>query len=67
MHLILEPMLWPLTRWAQHSQRQACRNAMVASTALGAGRRERDEVQEYCEAMIARRRPGSETAPALAR
>ena len=57
MNQIIEPMLRPLTRWAEQSQRQACRNAMVASTALTAGRRERDEVQEFVEAALARRSP----------
>ena len=44
-HLIsyaLLPVAGPITHWAQHSQRQACRNAMVATTALAAGRRERE-------------------------
>ena len=34
MNHLIEPMLRPLSRFAEHSQRQACRNAMVASTAL---------------------------------
>ena len=55
MNYVIEPMLRPLTRWAEESQRQACRNAMVASTALTAGRRERDEVQEFIETTLARR------------
>lgn len=57
MNHLVEPMLRPLTWWAQQSQRQACRNAMVASTVLTAGRRERDEVREFIEATLARRRP----------
>jgi hypothetical protein len=56
IHLI-DPMFRPLARWAEQSQRQACRNAMVASTALTQGRRERDEVREFVEAVLARRRP----------
>ena len=48
VHLVTQ-MLWPvsrpLTQWAETSQRHACRNAMVASTAITATRRERDEVQ----------------------
>jgi hypothetical protein len=57
MNQIIDPMLRPLARWAEHSQRGACRNAMVASTALTACRRERDEVQEFVEDLIARREP----------
>lgn len=63
MNHIMEPMLRPLARWAEQSQRQACRNAMVASTALTAGRRERDEVQEFVEAILARRKPRAGAAP----
>ena len=57
MNHIIEPMLRPLSLWAEHSQRRACRNAMVASTALTAGRRERDEVQEFVVAALAHREP----------
>jgi hypothetical protein len=63
MNQLIEPMLRPLTRWAEQSQQQACRNAMVASTALTAGRQERDEVQEYVEAALARRKPRVGAAP----
>jgi hypothetical protein len=56
IHLI-DPMIRPLARWAEQSQRQACRNAMVASTALAQGRRERDEVCDFVEATLGRRRP----------
>jgi hypothetical protein len=63
MHLI-DPMIRPLARWAEQSQRQACRNAMVASTALTQGRRERDEVREFVEATLVRRRaPVTEAQP----
>jgi hypothetical protein len=55
MTLLITPMLLPLTRWAEHSQRGACRNAMIAATALTARRRERDEVQEYVDGVLARR------------
>ena len=59
MNLLTTQILWPLarplTRWAEHSQSTACRNAMVASTALAARRRERDEVQEFVEALLAQR------------
>ncbi len=63
MNQIIEPMLRPLTRWAEQSQQRACRNAMVASTALTAGRRERDEVQEFVETTLARRKPRVGAAP----
>ena len=55
MNQLVGPLLLPLTRWAETSQRQACRNAMVASTALAAGRRERDETQEFIDSALARR------------
>jgi hypothetical protein len=55
MNQLVGPMLLPLTRWAETSQRRACRNAMVASTALAAGRRERDETQEFVDSTLARR------------
>ena len=57
MNHLIQPMFRPLTRWAEHSQRQACRNAMVASTALAAGRRERDETREVVDSLIALRSP----------
>jgi hypothetical protein len=55
MHQLVGPLFRPLTRWAENSQRAACRNAMVASTALAAGRRERDETQEFVHSTLARR------------
>jgi hypothetical protein len=55
MNLLTRHALGPLRRWAEHSQRTACRNAMVASTALAARRREREEVQELVEALLAQR------------
>jgi hypothetical protein len=65
-HLI-EPMLRPLSRCvrglAEHSQRQACRNAMVASTALAARRQEREDVQLFVEDLLARRGPVAEVVP----
>ena len=65
-HLI-EPMLRPLSRCvqglAEHSQRQACRNAMVASTALTARRQEREDVQLFVEDLLARRTPVAEVVP----
>jgi hypothetical protein len=55
MSNLIEPVLRPLSRFAEHSQRQACRNAMVASTALSAGRLEREEVQQFVTTMLAHR------------
>lgn len=55
MNHLIDPMLLPLTRWAEHSQRNACRNAMVASNALSAGRQERAETQHFVEHLIAHR------------
>ena len=43
--------------WAERSQQQACRNAMVATTALTAARRERDEVEELVAQLLTRRSP----------
>lgn len=63
MMLNLVPVWHPLTRWAESSQRTACRNAMVASTVLTASRRERDETQEFVETMIARRSRRAGAAP----
>ncbi len=44
-------------RWAVDSQRSACRNAMVAGTALAVRRAEREEVEE----VLAGRVPGPAT------
>ena len=56
---LVTQMMWPvrrpLSQWAENRQLHACRNAMVASTAISTTRRERDEVQEYVETLIARR------------
>jgi hypothetical protein len=74
-HLVTQ-VLWPVSRplshWAENSQRHARRNAMVASTAIAATRRERAEVQEFVDILIARRSrplnhragPASPTLPA---
>jgi hypothetical protein len=74
-HLVTQ-VLWPVSRplshWAEGRQRHACRNAMVASTAITATRRERDEVQQFVDDLIARRArtqvhragPASPTLPA---
>ena len=60
-HLIptLVPVLGSLARWAERSQRRACHNALVASTSLAAGRRERDEVSAYVETALAGRAQGA--------
>ena len=63
MNQLVGPLFLPLTRWAENSQRQACRNAMVASTALAAGRRERDEAQEFVDSVLARRARRAGAAP----
>jgi hypothetical protein len=68
MNHLIEPMLRPLSRFAEHIQRQACRNAMVASTALATSRQEREEAQQFIETILARRASGdvSPVAPAAA-
>ena len=55
MNHLIGPVIRPLTRLAERSQRDACRNAMVASTALTALRQERDDVEEYLAQARARR------------
>lgn len=40
-------------QWAVDSQRAACRNAMVAGTALAARRAEREDVEEFLAAREA--------------
>ena len=57
---IVRPLLW----WAQESQRRACRNAMVASTALAERRHERRDVEEYLEPDPRRTLPHSPPARA---
>jgi hypothetical protein len=69
VHLVshlMWPVARPLTQWAEGSQRKACRNAMVASTAIAATRQESAETQEYVATLIARRarRAGPATLPA---
>jgi hypothetical protein len=67
MNNLIEPVLRPLSRFAEHSQRQACRNAMVASTALSAGRLEREEVQQFVTTVLAHRgQVGTATPPPAA-
>lgn len=63
MNQLIEPVLRPLKRWAEHSQQRACRNAMIASTTISAGRRERDEVQQYVDDVLAHRVPRAAAAP----
>ena len=68
MNLLTTQILRPLTRWAEHSQSIACRNAMVASTVLADRRRERDEVQQFVETLLAlRSAPGEEATRGVAR
>lgn len=63
-----------LRRWAVDSQRGACRNAMIAGTALAARRAEREEVEEYLAgrgaprnaAPVPRPRPAADDAVAEA-
>jgi len=55
MNLVGRTVLAPLVRWAEESQRTACRNAMVASTALASRRQEAQETQEFVRTTLARR------------
>ena len=65
---VTAPIAGPLAQWAERSQQHACRNAMVASTAISAGRRERVEAQEYVDTLLTHRArragPASPTLPA---
>lgn len=63
MNTFVRKLAWPLARLAEESQRQACRNAMVASTALAASRRERDEVAELVQQLLSHREPRAGAAP----
>lgn len=49
-------------QWAVDSQRAACRNAMVAGTALAARRAEREDVEEFLAAREGRTAAAPETA-----
>jgi len=49
-------------RWPMESQQQARRNALVAGTALTAVRKERDEVEQFLEALARRRLPVEQRA-----
>lgn len=62
---LLQPVLGPLRRWAEQSQRRACHNAGTACTLLARRRREREEAQAYVDSVLsldahhrARRVPG---------
>ena len=44
-----------LTDWPARSQQAACRNALVASTALAERRRQRCEVEEFLADYLAKR------------
>ncbi len=63
MNQLVGPLFRPISRWAETSQRIACRNAMVASTALADGRRERDETQEFVDSLLASRAHRAGAAP----
>jgi len=63
MNHVIDPVFRPLTRWAELSQRGACRNAMVASTELHELRRERAEAQEFVDELIAHRSPPAGAVP----
>jgi hypothetical protein len=60
---LTRPVTRPVTTWAEDSQRRACRNAMVASTSLAEGRRERVEVQEFVDRTLSLREPRAGAAP----
>jgi hypothetical protein len=47
---------WVLA-WPVESQQQARRNALVAGTALAQVRKERDEVEEFLDALARRQEP----------
>ncbi|MEO5653492.1 MAG: hypothetical protein ABIN79_09620 [Marmoricola sp.] len=55
MNHLVAPIVRPLLRWARESQRNACRNAMVASTALAERRHERRDVEEYLSLTLGER------------
>lgn len=62
MKYLTPPVFWPVWILAQHSQRRACRNAMVATTALTALRHEREETEELVDELLSRRATGPDTA-----
>jgi hypothetical protein len=60
MKYLTPPVFWPVWIIAQRSQRRACRNAMVASTALTALRHEREDTEEFVGEALSRRDPVAE-------
>jgi hypothetical protein len=52
--MTLTRLLTSAATWHVTSQHRACRNALVASTALAQQRRERDDVEEFLAAHAAR-------------
>jgi hypothetical protein len=60
--LVRRALAWPVA-----SQQGARRNALVASTALTRVRMERDEVEEFLEALARRRLPTEPAAPRAVR
>ena len=59
MKYLTPPVFWPVLIIAQHSQRRACRNAMVATTALSALRHEREETEELVDELLSGRPAGA--------
>jgi len=62
MKYLTPPVFWPVWIIAQRSQRRACRNAMVATTALSALRHEREETEEFVDELLSRRPTGAGAA-----
>ncbi len=60
MNHLIAPVVRPLTWWAQECQRNSCRNAMVASTALAERRQERNDVQDYLDQALGRVAQGAD-------
>ena len=53
-HMTLTRLLTTAATWHVNSQHRACRNALVASTALTQQRRERDDVEDFLASHAAR-------------
>lgn len=53
-HMTLTRLFTSAATWHVTAQHRACRNALVASTALTQQRRERDEVEEFLASHAAR-------------
>lgn len=62
-HQVLQPLA-RARRWPVEAQQRACRNAMVASTALARTRAEREDVEEFlaARARAAEAGPGARHA-----